>query len=726
MKLRLVIFGLLTLGVSSAQVGMPPPTVKTEGEKPPARRPAAAKPPAESKAAPGASYKDLKYPLLRPVAVPRAIRHQLPNGMKLVLIEDHETPLVRALAVIRTGTVFDPPGRAGLAALTGALLRAGGTRMKPAEQLDIELEAQGASMESAIAETTGTVALTALKETAAVSLGALRDVLTAPAFRQNRIDLAKSSLQRNISQRNNDPVELLRRELRAAVFGKDSPYSRRQEYATVGAIGRPEIVEFYRRYFFPANVTLAVAGDFDPAAMKDSIEALFADWKTQQPPVPEFPKVAEAPAPGAHLALKTDVTNSWFGVARLAPEWKDKDAAASEILTNVLGAPQARLTAMARAAKGAVTGVGAEFVSDYAHAGLLQISGLNRSTATGETVQSILEEIQRIRSTEITEEELRTARDWALIHMAISYETKAKVLTNTALLDYYGYPPDFPEQYQKALSAVTRADVLRVAKERLDPQQVTVVVVSNLTVFNKPIDPRGGEAQRIDLTIPPPKQESVKPDTASADRAKELLRRAQEASGGAAKLAAVKDLTQTLLYRLPNGAEESETDQWIAPSYLREDGVSTRVGHVIRFTDGSGGWISNGRLSGPLAGASLKQALADLMRFHVPMLLSDRVAGRTISALDEQTVEIAQGDSVASIVFDPASGLPAQVLYTSTNDQGVSLYMQEDYADYRDVAGIQLPHAVTVYQRGTKYADGIVKEYKINSGLKPEVLQRRQ
>jgi hypothetical protein len=273
---------------------------------------------------------------------------------------------------------------------------------------------------------------------------------------------------------------------------------------------------------------------------------------------------------------------------------------------------------------------------------------------------------------------------------------------------------------------VTRADLLRVAKERLDPEKFAVVAVSNAMTFNQPLDPRGGLTQSIDLTIPPPKHEATHSNAASTDAARKMLLRAQEASGGAEKLAAVKDLTQSVVYTYVAGGQDRETDQWIGPSYLREDGYSSRAGAIIRFTDGTTGWLSNGQMSAPLAGSGLKQTLAHLLRLQIPCLLSDRVAGRTIAAVDDETVEITQDDTVLRVVFDASTGLPSQYLYEIFNDRGVSFSMQEDLSDYRDVAGIKLPHALTMYQGGVKFADGVISGYKLNSGLKVEVLQKRR
>ena len=143
------------------------------------------------------------------------------------------------------------------------------------------------------------------KENTDEVLGVFHDVLTAPAFRQDKLDLAKTQTRSGISRRNDDPHGILEREFTDTVYGKDTPYGWSEEYATVDRISREDLVQFHQRYFFPANVMLAVTGDFSTAEMKAKLEKRFADWTVQQPPVPPFPPV-EQQAAARHLSRHQD------------------------------------------------------------------------------------------------------------------------------------------------------------------------------------------------------------------------------------------------------------------------------------------------------------------------------------------------------------------------------------------------------------------------------------
>jgi len=153
--------------------------------------------------------------------------------------------------------------------------------------------------------------------------------------------------------------------------------------------------------------------------------------------------------------------------------------------------------------------IDADWGANYDRPGLFRISGSTKSASTADTFRAIQEEVQKIRAAEVTDEELSTAKQTALNGLVFAFDTKSKTLGRVLTYEYYGYPKDFIQQYQKALAAVTKADVLRVAKQRLDPASFTTVAVGNPKDFGKPLEALGGPVKIIDLTIPGAPKESV-------------------------------------------------------------------------------------------------------------------------------------------------------------------------------------------------------------------------
>ena len=467
-----------------------------------------------------AAYRNLRFPALKHIPVPDVTTYTLPNGMKLYLLEDHELPTVSGLVRVRTGNLFAPADKIGLAAVTGTAMRSGGTQSKTGDQLDEELENIAASVETDIGETSGSVSFSALKENTDKVLGIFHDVLTQPAFRQEKIDLAISEMRSGIARRNDDAHGVAEREFADIVYGKDTPYGWQMEYATLDNIKRADVATFYKRYFFPANMLMAVWGDFSTAEMQAKLTKLFGDWNYQQPKAPPFPPVREKAQPGIYLAKKDDVTQTFFIEGHLGGQQNDKDFPALEVMGDILGGGfQSRLLQRVRTQLGLAYEISADWGAHYDHPGLFEISGSTKSSSTAETLKAIQEQIERIRSIEVSSDELETARQTALNSLVFAYDTKTKTLGRLLNYEYYGYPKDFIDRYQKALEAVTQADVLRVAREHIHPAGLTIVAVGKTDEFQKSLATLGLPVSSIDLTIPEAKPAAA-PASGRGDAAK--------------------------------------------------------------------------------------------------------------------------------------------------------------------------------------------------------------
>jgi zinc protease len=697
----------------------------------------AAKPRASAASIP--SYKELKYPPLKPIRIPDVATFTLPNGMKVYLLENHELPLVRGTALVRTGNLFDPADKIGLATMTGMVMRTGGTKEKTGDQLDEQLENIAASVETGIDESFGSASFSCLKENADEALGVFHDVLTSPGFRREKIDLAKNELRSSISRRNDDPHGIVEREFAEIAYGKNTPYGWRMEYATVDRIQRDDIVQFYQRYFFPANVMLAVMGDFSAAGMKATLEKRFADWTVKQPPVPPFPAVNAKPVHSVLLATKTDVTQTFFTLGHLGGELRDKDYPALEVMADILGGGfHSRLVQRVRTQLGYAYNVSALWGANYDHPGVFEVSGSTKSATTTETLQVINEEIEKIRGSEVTAEELESAKQRVANSLVFNFDTPSKTLNRILRYDYYGYPRDFINQYQRAIQAVTQADVQRVARERVRVQDLTIVAVGNPQEYGKPLATLGLPVASIDLTIPEPggapkqdagsKAEAAKADPASIGRGKKLLARVQQAVGGADQLAAVQDVTETVdlsMAAMPAGMKVKQTNIWVAPDHFRQES-QLPFGKVVVYSDGKSGWMSTPQGVRPLPGAQLKQVREELFRNYFRLLLSDRMPDRTVSSPEEGVVEISDpaGDSV-KLLIDEKTGLPAKEVYKSAEPMGGPVAMEEVFEDFGPAGGIKAPKKITVNQNGKKFAELTIEEYKINTGIKPEELSKQ-
>jgi zinc protease len=239
--------------------------------------------------------------------------------------------------------------------------------------------------------------------------------------------------------------------------------------------------------------------------MRARIEKLFAAWTVTQQPVPAFPKVTNQAKPGIRLAVKTDVTQTTFAMGHLGGVLSDKDYPALEVMADILGGGfHSRLFLKVRTQLGYVYDISANWGVAYDHPGIFDISGSTKSASTVDTFKAINEEIKRIQTTEVTEEELQSAKDTVINGFVFNFDTPSKTLGRLLTYRYYGYPDDFIFQYQKAVQQVTRADILRVAKQYIDPAKFVAVAVGNPKDFGTPLTALGVPVTQLDLTIPKP------------------------------------------------------------------------------------------------------------------------------------------------------------------------------------------------------------------------------
>ena len=600
-------------------------------------------------------------------------------------------------------------------------------RPKPATQIDQQLENLAASVESSMDETSASMSFSALKESADQVLATFKDVMTGPEFRQDKIDLELSQLRSAIARRNDDPSSIPGRELASILYGRNTPYGWQIEYEDLAHIHRDDLIQFYRRYYFPKNIMLAVYGDFSASEMKDKLEKLFGGWNAAQPPAPPFPPVTAKPAPGVYLAEKDDVTQTFFAMGELGGTLRDKDYPALQVAADILGEGfSSRLVSQIRTKLGYAYDVSAAWAANYNHPGTFRIEGSTKSASTTETLQAAIAEVEKLRTTEVTERELAEAKESVLNSFVFLFDSPAKTLNRVMRYEYFGYPKDFLFEYRKGIDAVTRADVLRVAKAHFKPADLAIVAVGNPKEFGKPLTALG-KVNAIDLTIPEPKQETAKSDASTLARGAELLRRAQQAMGGAEKIAAVKDTSESVELSMDpaaGGMKMKQRNRYLAPGYFRQE-VELPFGKIVTYSDGKTGWQSTPQGVMPMPPQVLKQVQDELFRELLRVVLADRDPSVRVDAAGDQLVEIsgAGGQSV-KIAFDPSTGLPARETYQAAGPGGVAS-LEEIFEDWRDVDGVKVPFKVTIDQNGKKFGEAVIQEFKINTGLKPEELSQK-
>jgi zinc protease len=431
------------------------------------------------------------------------IRIELANGMVIFLQEDHELPLIAAVAEIRGGSIYAPANKAGMIDIYGDVWRTGGTKTKTGDQMDDFLEARAAKIETSGGADSTSIGLDCLKGDFDAVFQLYLELLHDPEFRQDKIDLTKQQMYTAIARRNDSVDSIASRETTILGYGKDNPYARMAEYSTVAAVTRQDLVNWHKQYVQPNNIIFGISGDFDPKAMETRLRQAFESWPKGSAAV--APKITYTDSkPGYYLVKKSDVNQSSINMVSLGIKRDNPDYFAVSVMNEIFGGGfSSRLFNNVRAAQGLAYNVGGGVGASFGHPGLTNIEMETKSASTVEGIDALYKEIDDMRSNASTPAELKRAKDQILNSFIFRFDTPEKVLREKMLYEFYHYPLDFLEQYRTQVEKVTADDVTRVARKYLHKETLAVLVVGNTDEFGTPLT-KLGQVQELDITIPPP------------------------------------------------------------------------------------------------------------------------------------------------------------------------------------------------------------------------------
>ena len=448
----------------------------------------------------------LTFPPLPAFQPQQPTRIQLANGMVIFLQPDHELPLISATATIRGGSISEPPDKTGLVSLYGDVWRTGGTKTKTGDQMDDFLEARAAKIETGDGADSTSISLNCLKADFDAVFEMYLDLLHNPEFRADKLELAKQQAYTGIARRNDEVSSIVGREAAKLAYGRDNPYAREEEYATIAAVKPGDLVAWHQQYTYPNNIIFGISGDFDPKEMEAKLRKAFEAWpKGPQAKTPDI-KFAEA-KPGYYFVQKSDVNQSSIAMVDLGIKRDNPDYFAVSVMNEIFGGGfSSRLFNNVRATKGLAYSVGGGVGSSFSHPGMTRIQMQTKSESTVSGIQALYEEVDLMHDKAPDATELKRAKDQILNSFIFRFDTPGKVLREKMTYEFYHYPLDFLERYRGEIDKVTADQVQTVAKKYLLKDKLAVLVVGNDTEFDKPLNSLGA-VTKLDITIPPPPKE---------------------------------------------------------------------------------------------------------------------------------------------------------------------------------------------------------------------------
>ncbi|MDQ7787855.1 MAG: pitrilysin family protein [Thermodesulfovibrionales bacterium] len=406
-------------------------------------------------------------------------RTVLPNGLIVLHSENHNLPIVMVTLIVRAGQVHEPGEKAGLANVTAELLSEG-TKARSSKEISEALDFIGASLGISAGADYTTLTLSVLKKDIQKGFDIFSDVLLHPSFPQEEITRVKELIKGSLKHREEDPSFLAGRAFRKEVFGTH-PYGRLMEGSaeTIDFITREDMMQFHSAYFLPNNAILSVAGDLTPEELQGMLQQYLNEWKKAVVPLTVFGKPAGKPGRSV-LKIEKDLTQATLMLGNLGIRREDPDYYAVSVMNYILGGGgfSSRLMRSIRDEKGLAYDVQSFFAAQK-ESGYYQISLQTKNESANTALAEIITQVKRITAEPVSDEELSEAKSFLTGNFLRRLDTNRKIADFFAAVEFYALGLDYRTNYPGYINAVTKEDILRVARKYLSAEQYVLAVVAD-------------------------------------------------------------------------------------------------------------------------------------------------------------------------------------------------------------------------------------------------------
>jgi len=490
---RVFLGGLVVSVVACGSTPPPPPPPPTPVVTPPPLVITAPPPPLVTPDAPFRQQPPAPDGKVQFVA-PKIVETKLKNGLRVLISERHDLPIVSARLVISFGAGDVSDARPGSMSFMGVMLEQG-TKKRDALKLSDDFEAIGAGHGAWVDWDSAGVSLRVLTDKLDAGLELMADVALTPTFPQGEIDRLQTRRITAIQAEKSNPGAVAQNAVSAALFGRSHPYghSLSGEEADAKKLTRAEIVRAYDRVFNPQSAAIVVAGDVTQASLLPKLEKAFGGWTAKPGALtrraPKAPakaatdkRIVFSDRPGAQAQIQLVRTGVPYAV-------KDRDA---YIIANAIlgGMFSSRVNMNLREKNGYTYGARSYFSMRHG-AGPFLVGAAVHADKTAAAIKEVLSELDGLRRDGPTEEELALAKESIRLAMPGRFEGVSDVAAAMSDLVVYDLPLDEYEKRPARVDAVTADDVKRVAKEYFGSDAMTIVVVGDRNTVGKQVEGLG-------------------------------------------------------------------------------------------------------------------------------------------------------------------------------------------------------------------------------------------
>ncbi len=426
------------------------------------------------------------------VKLPKPVVEKLPNGLTLVMLEDHKLPTVAFNMWVRPGQLADPKDLPGVASFTAGMLREG-TAKRSSAQIATEVDSLGASLDatSRFGASYSTVTASGLINTAPQILDLMSDIVLNPTFSDDELAKYKQQEGANLEQRLSNPGFLAAQAFKRDLYG-DSPMAiASPTKESIDKISAADLKSFHDAHYVPGNAILGVTGDFKSAEMKELIAKYFGGWKGAGEAPMKFP---DAPAPQPMKIVLVDRPGSvqtFFVIGDRSIRRADPEYTSLTVMNQVVGnGPQARLFIDLREEHSLTYGAYSRFTSDI-YVGDWQASSPVRTSVTKDAFDRFLYQFKKINDEPVPQAELDESHRAIVAGFALSLEQPSQILSNWLTVQYYGLPADYWDKYPDQIFAVDAAKVQAAGKKYVDLDHLQWICVGDRKQIEATLKPYG-------------------------------------------------------------------------------------------------------------------------------------------------------------------------------------------------------------------------------------------
>lgn len=411
--------------------------------------------------------------------LPKVETWKMSNGIEVYFYRNDELPMVQGKMYFKGGSVVGDAGVTGLADATGSQMRAGGIVGVEPEVLDQELDALAASVESDIDQEFGKVGFFSLKEDFPRVFEIFSKVIRTPSFAPRKLELWKSLAREGIHARKDASSSMASMAFVQLLFGKDGPYSSFVSEESLKKITPVTLRKFHGQYINPNNAFLAVTGAISSDELKAALEKNFADWKKPEYKIPEMPKVDYKIKPGIYV-LEKDFDQAIVLMGHRGPPRHTSDQYAIKIFNQAFGDSgfSSVLTKKIRTDMGL-----AYFVyGGIAPAAVEGIFQVQLATRVDQAIRSTQAAIALINEARVkAPDEFESAKSSTAKSFVFKFDDQDFIPERKVLLKLYGYKENYDAEYLSKIEEVKKDQLVEVAKKRINPDELCVVIVGRVS-----------------------------------------------------------------------------------------------------------------------------------------------------------------------------------------------------------------------------------------------------